>query len=188
MENTNYLPDETGLVESAKTDEQAFVSLYDFYFPRIYAFVARRVGHRQETEDIVSETFSRAVAALPGFKQGAPTRFGGWLYRVAGNLVIDRCRRRKRQPAAEDEAAAEKLPDPGPTPEAATEKLLDRATLERILAGLPRRDQEVLHLKYFAGLDNGEIAAALGLEDNHVGVLLHRAIQKASKLSEKYGR
>lgn len=188
MENQNFLPDEAKLVESAKTDEQSFVALYDFYFPRIYAFVARRVGHRQETEDIVSETFSRAVSALSGFKQGAPTKFGGWLYRVAGNLIIDSCRRNKRRPAAEEESAAEKLPDPGPTPEAAAQQQLDRATLERILAGLPHRDQEVLHLKYFAELDNGEIAAALGLEANHVGVLLHRAIKKASQISQKYGR
>jgi RNA polymerase sigma-70 factor (ECF subfamily) len=188
MENTKYLPDETKLVESAKTDEQAFVTLYDFYFPRIYAFVARRIGHRQETEDIVSETFSRAVIALPDLGKKMPTKFGGWLYRVAGNLVIDRCRRRKRQPAAEEETAAETLPDPGPTPEAAAQQVIDRATLERILAGLPHRDQEILHLRYFAELDNGEIAAALGLEPNNVGVLLHRAIQKASKLGKKYAR
>lgn len=187
MENSNFLPDETGLVQSAKSDEKAFVTLYDFYFPRIYAFVARRIGHRQETEDIVSETFSRAVAALPGFKQGVPTKFGGWLYRVAGNLVIDSCRLRKRHPTTE-EAAAEKLPDPGPTPEAAAEQQLDRATLERIMAGLPHRDQEVLHLKYFAGLDNGEIAAAMDIEANHAGVLVHRAIKKASELSKNYGR
>lgn len=183
MDEQKYLVGEADLVAAAREDEQAFVALYDFYFPRLYAFVARRVGNREETEDIVSEVFMRATVAMPGFRAG--TKFGGWLYRVATNLVIDRSRRyQKERTAAEGEAEA--VPDRNPQPDEAVQQLLDRSVLERILAGLPARDREVLHLKYFAELDNQEIAAALGTTPNHVGVLLHRAVQRASKLAQKY--
>lgn len=183
MDEPKYLPEEAALLAAARDDEQAFVRLYDFYFPKIYAFVARRVGQREETEDIVSEVFLRATAALPGFREG--TKFGGWLFRVATNLVIDRSRRRLRTRQTEA-GEAEALPDRGPAPDEIAQTLLDRAVLERILAGLPARDREILHLKYFAELDNEEIAAAMGITPNHVGVLLFRAVQKASKLANRY--
>jgi RNA polymerase sigma-70 factor (ECF subfamily) len=183
MDEPKYLVGEADLVTAAREDEQAFVALYDFYFPRLYAFVARRVGNREEAEDIVSEVFMRATVALPGFRAG--TKFGGWLYRVATNLVIDRARRYRRERTAE-EGETEAVPDRGPQPDEAVQQLLDRSVLERILAGLPVRDREVLHLKYFADLDNQELAAALGVTPNHAGVLLHRAVQRASKLAQKY--
>jgi RNA polymerase sigma-70 factor (ECF subfamily) len=183
MEEPKYLPEEATLLTAARDDEQAFTRLYDFYFPKIYAFVARRVGNREATEDIVSEVFVRATVALPGFRAG--TKFGGWLFRVATNLVIDRVRRYHRERLVEA-GEAEALPDSGPAPDEIAQTLLDRAVLERILAGLPARDQEILHLKYFAELDNQEIAVALEITPNHVGVLLHRAVQKASKLAQKY--
>lgn len=183
MDEHKYLAGEADLVAAARDDEQAFAALYDFYFPRLYAFVSRRVGNREETEDIVSEVFMRATVAMPGFRAG--TKFGGWLYRVAINLVIDRARHYERERQA-NEGEAEAVPDRGPQPDEVAQEILNRSVLERILAGLPARDREVLHLKYFAELDNQEIADALGVTPNHVGVLLHRAVQRASKLAQKY--
>jgi len=183
MGETRYLTEEAELVAAARDDEQAFAKLYDFYFPRIYAFVARRVGNREETEDIVSEVFMRATVAMAGFREG--TKFGGWLFRVATNLIVDRARLRVRERRA-DEGEAEAMPDRGPAPDEIAQTMLDRAVLERILAGLPARDRAILHLKYFAELDNQEIAEAMDVTPNNVGVLLHRAVQKATKLAQKY--
>ncbi len=46
------------------------------------------------------------------------------------------------------------------------------------LAELPARDREIVALKFHAGLDNGEIAAVLGLSASNTGTRLHRALTK----------
>jgi RNA polymerase sigma-70 factor, ECF subfamily len=83
------------LVARAGTDAAAFGELYDFYLPRIYGFVHRRTRERTVTEDLTATTFERALSALRGgrFRNEA---FGGWLYRVAGNAVIDHVRAARR--------------------------------------------------------------------------------------------
>jgi len=60
--------------------------------------------------------------------------------------------------------------------------------LKTVLSKLPARDQEILHLKYFAGLSNQEIADTLHRTANNVGVLIHRALKKAADLHKKYDR
>jgi len=66
-------PEERLLIEAAQRDSAHFADLYDIYFDRIYAYVASRVGSREETEDLVSEVFHKALANLRRFEwQGAP--------------------------------------------------------------------------------------------------------------------
>ena len=61
------------LIEEAQRDPARFANLYDIYFDRIYAYVAHRVGSREESEDLVSEVFHKALANLRRFEwKGAP--------------------------------------------------------------------------------------------------------------------
>src|SRR3990170_7534334 len=86
---------ERTLVDRARSDAAAFGELYDFYLPRIYGFVQRRVRERSVSEDITATTFERALAALRGGRLRNDA-FGGWLYRVAANAVIDHVRAARR--------------------------------------------------------------------------------------------
>src|SRR5260370_11931330 len=77
------------LIEAAQRDLTRFGDLYDAYFDRVYAYVARRVGERTETEDLVSDVFHRALANLRRFEwRGAP--FSAWLFRIAAHKIADR--------------------------------------------------------------------------------------------------
>ena len=86
-----WLP--TGSVRSFRPPgpSRAFGELYDYYLPRIYGFIFRRVQERSVAEDITSTTFQRGLEALRRgtFRNDA---FGGWLYRVAANAVVDHVR------------------------------------------------------------------------------------------------
>ena len=55
----------------------------------------------------------------------------------------------------------------------------------RALTKLPDRDQEVIALRYGAGLPAGQIASIMELDENHVGVLLHRTVEKLKKSLEE---
>ena len=53
-----------------------------------------------------------------------------------------------------------------------------RATVRAALAGLEPRDRELVALKFFAGLDNAEIAGVLGISPSNAGTRVHRAVQR----------
>ena len=86
---------ERGLVVRARTDAEAFSELYDFYLPRVYGFVARRIDDRATAEEITAITFQRGLETI---RSGTIRNdaFGGWLYRVAASAIVDRARRGER--------------------------------------------------------------------------------------------
>ena len=62
--------------------------------------------------------------------------------------------------------------------EEAAEVALRRSVVRAALAGLSARERELVALKYFAGLDNSEIADVLGISESNAGTRLHRVIEK----------
>lgn len=175
---------EQALVAGARADVAAFGELYDFYLPRIYGFIARRVEDRSVAEDLTATTFERALGAVrrDDFRNAS---FGGFLYRVAANAVIDHARRDRRTiplgvrasdlDQDDDRAAAESIGD-----EAASRAFaaaIDRDTLRRAMLDLPEAHRRVIVLKYFDGLEVDELCAALGCSRQTFAVKLHRALR-----------
>jgi RNA polymerase sigma-70 factor (ECF subfamily) len=162
---------EKALVDRARTDAAAFGELYDFYLPRIYGFVQRRVQERPVAEDLTATTFQRALEALRGgrFRNDA---FGGWLYRVAANAVIDHFRAARRLSPETDAEAALGADGAGDAFAAA----LDREELRRAMAALPDGHRAVLTLRFFDDLDADEASALLGCSRATFAVRLHRAL------------
>ena len=83
--------DERLLIEAAQNDPSRFAELYEQNFHRVYAYVARRVHDRVETQDLTAQVFHKALANLGKFKwRGAP--FAAWLNRIAANSIADRAK------------------------------------------------------------------------------------------------
>jgi RNA polymerase sigma-70 factor (ECF subfamily) len=175
---------EQALVADARVDAAAFGELYDFYMPRIYGFIARRVEDREAAEDLTATTFERALGAVrrEDFRNAS---FGGFLYRVATNAVVDHARRQRRTiplgvRASDldedgDREAAESIGD-----EAATRAFaaaIDRDVLRRALVRVPEVHRKVIVLKYFDGLEIDELCAALACSRQTFAVKLHRALR-----------
>jgi RNA polymerase sigma factor (sigma-70 family) len=145
------------LVEWARQDPQAFTALYDRYFDAVYGYCLSQLGDAEAAEDASSQTFLKALAALPRYNETG--RFRPWLFAIAHNTVLDAIGgQRETDPL---EAAATKT-DPAATPEERALIELDRAWLDRMIARLPADDQRVLELRR-AGLSGPEIADVLGI-------------------------
>lgn len=163
---------ERALVARAREEAAAFAELYDFYMPRVYGFVYRRVRDRCAAEDLTSVTFQRALENVrrSDFRNEC---FGGWLYRVASNAVVDHVRRDRRHvPIAdlEDEVPADLALD-------GLAAALDRDQLRRALKALPDNHREVIVLRFYDDLDGPEMCAVLGCSRETLAVRLHRALR-----------
>jgi RNA polymerase sigma factor (sigma-70 family) len=132
-----------------------------------YAF--RLVGDIERARDIAQDTFLKLWTADRAEVDG---HLAQWLYRVCRNRALDVCRKELRMKTVEHEKL-ERLHDGG-TPADAAE---DRRRLSQMLNLLPDRQQEVLRLKFQAGLSYQEIGNVMNITANHVGVLIHTALK-----------
>ena len=168
------------LIAKAKKNIEAFEELYDWYLPRIYGYILNRVAHRQEAEDLTSQTFAKVLANLPRYEERGIS-FGAWVYRIATNVIIDRVRKKKEllmDPEIIRECiAAERVSSP-------EEDFWTRQKAENMQLCLRRLKtdyQNVLALKFFEELDNKEIAAILDCRPGAVAVKVHRALKALKK-------
>lgn len=175
---------ERGLVVRARTDAEAFSELYDFYLPRVYGFVARRIDDRATAEEITAITFQRGLETI---RSGTIRNdaFGGWLYRVAASAIVDRARRAERDlpPGVRvgdlDEPDVERR-QPLVGDEVATAEFaaaLDREQLRTALRRLTEPQRRILVLKYFDDLSTPELCTALGVSAGTLAIRLQRALR-----------
>ena len=172
---------EQALVARARVDAHAFGELYDFYLPRIHGFIARRLADRSAAEDITAMTFERALTAVRG-DQFRNQAFGGWLYRVAANAVVDHVRRSSRQ-VPFGRRATDGGPDEGFELEIGDERAerallaaLDRDVLRRALDGVANHHRQLLVFRYLDGLGTDELCALLQCSPATLAVRHHRAL------------
>jgi RNA polymerase sigma-70 factor (ECF subfamily) len=164
--------------------DDAFTTLYKEHLRDVYSYAYYRVGNHHDAEDLTEQTFLQAYRHFERAQresQGRPLR--PWLIRIAHNLAANYYRDRSRKPQASIDAAGA-LPAPLTT-EALVE---DREDLRRILEGvqlLPDDRREALIMRFALGMDNREIARALGRTDGATKVLLHRAIRQLEELVAK---
>lgn len=181
--NTGWTPEitltirqEQSLVRQSCADVQAFGVLYDHYYPRVYNYVFYRVQDPAAADDLVSMVFMRVMEKLDTYKERKGA-FGVWVFRIAHNITMDYFRSIGKSASLPLSDAADQQ-DGAPTPEQTlihNQRIRD--LLERV-AALPARDQEIISLKFGGGLTNRKIASILGLKENHVAVLLYRAVNK----------
>ena len=132
--------------------------------PRVYGYVAYRLGHGPDAEDVTSECFERAVRYRHRYnpRRGEPL---AWLIGIARRLVADHA----KVPRMEDlelafDAAGDDLSD----------EVVRRLSVQAAVAQLPGRDQELVALRYGADLSARQIGVALGMSTHAVEVALSR--------------
>jgi RNA polymerase sigma-70 factor, ECF subfamily len=168
--STNPAEDERALVECARTEPAAFAALYERHVDRLYAYVLGCLHDRMAAEDVVAETFRRALEFLPRYSwRGVP--FSAWLYRTAGNVIASRARRAPIEPLD----GAPEVADSGPEPEAALLQGERRQIVRDAIATLPLLQRQVVLLRYAGDLPHRDIAIILGRSEGAIRVLLHRA-------------
>jgi RNA polymerase sigma-70 factor (ECF subfamily) len=167
-------------VEKARLDEQ-FSELYRAHLRDVYSYAYYRIGNHHDAEDLTEQTFLQAYRHFEralAESDGRPLR--PWLIRIAHNLAANHYRDRARKPQTPlaDDDTLRTLHT--------TEDLVEgRDELKRILEAitdLPDDRREALIMRFALGMDNREIARAMGRSDGATKVLLHRAIKQLEEL------
>jgi RNA polymerase sigma-70 factor (ECF subfamily) len=172
------LSDEDLVKQMNQGDDRAFEILYERYFDKIYAFVIRRVTHKQIAEDLTSDVFMKAFTHRQSFVW--KTSWSAWIYRIATNRVTD-YHRTKKPTDAFDETVHDRPSTLPSAPDEIDRDILGRK-LEACLEQLNERERMAVTMKYYAQCENTEIAEALGVTPNNAGVILHRALAKCGTL------
>ncbi len=176
------LPPDDVLVRRAQAgDAEAFGQLYERYVDDVYRFFYYRLFDRQEAEDLTETTFLKAWQGLGRLRVEPGLNVKAWLLRIARNLWIDRHRTAREM--APLEAVIHK-PQGEPDPEEALLAQENREELSQALAALPETLREVLVYRFIHGLSHREIAELMGLQEGHVRVLQHRALQRLRRWLE----
>ena len=165
--------EDSDLVAAAQRgDRDALDRLLRRHYDRIHAVCRRIAGSTRDADDAAQEALIRIVRAIDRFDGRAS--FSTWSYRIATNAALDELRRRGRQAELTREPAA--LAGVGVDEGTADSerRLAVSAALER----LQPPERELIALKFFAGLENREIARVLGVSESNAGTKLHRAMTK----------
>jgi RNA polymerase sigma-70 factor (ECF subfamily) len=166
--------DAAWLAKVAGGDEAALQRLFDKWKLPLLSFFYRSLGSHADAEDMTLEVFVRLHRAAGDYRPTA--KFSTYLFHIAQNLVRNEHRRRRRKPA---QAVPPELFDQ--VGSAITESAQRLHELEEVLqcslARLPEKFRTALLLVQQQQMPYPEAAAALGMTENALRVLVHRARQ-----------
>ncbi len=160
------------------TERAWLAAVLDRYQGPLVRYAARITGNLESACDVVQETFLRLYAEDRSKLNGHETE---WLYRVCRNQALDVRRKDGRmispgRTAPQPAPPVEACPSAVPTPAERAETRETTGAMLRELARLSDNQQEVLRLRFHAGLSYREISGVTGLTVTNVGYLIHTAI------------
>jgi RNA polymerase sigma-70 factor, ECF subfamily len=158
--------DEKLLIEAAQRDPARFSELYERNFDRVYAFIAHRVGDREEAQDLTSEVFHEALAGIGRFEwRGAP--FIAWLLGIASNRLARRWQRITGQQVPVDDLDLA----------GSDGQIEQRAMLFELVEELPPDQRQVIISRFVYQRSLKEIAQELRRSEGAIKQLQLRALQ-----------
>jgi RNA polymerase sigma-70 factor, ECF subfamily len=180
---------EIEIVKRSKTDKKAFGQIYDYYYPKIFGYIFRRIGDYDIARDISAETFLKAFININQFKS-IDNSISAWLFKIATNELNLYFRQKKYKPTLFSNIQDEMHLDQELLKIFEREKTefdLQHAHYEQFneiqkhVKTLETHYQEVLALRYFEEKSIKEIAEILAKPVGTVKSLLSRAIEKLRK-------
>jgi RNA polymerase sigma-70 factor (ECF subfamily) len=157
------------------TEEEDVAAAALVHLDALYSFAVHLSGNRRDADDLVQETYARAISAAATFVRG--TNLRAWLFRILRNAYIDDRRKAKRSPidAGDTDTAGPDADEP-----VCGDAELDRmrslvaGDLAAALAELPEEARTAVLLDA-EGLTESELAQVLGCAIGTVKSKLFRA-------------
>ena len=141
--------------------------IYRIYFDDVYRYLLALSHDAQLAEELTSETFCRAMRALPGFRGACDIRV--WLCQIAKNLYYSQLRREKCLAPLEDCQIA------GESHEEELEDHSEAARIQKLLHALREPYKEVFMWRVYGEKSFRDISALFGKTENWACVTYHRA-------------
>ncbi len=169
--------------EAARRLDQ-FAQKYEQFFPRVFAYVYGRVRSVHETEDLVAEVFERAFVKMGSLRNDEA--FSTWLFTIARNMVTSHARKRGRETIVDPDILGSVV---ATNVSVENEVLLreEVAAVVDCLKNFPKREQDIVSLKFDAELANRQIAGIMGLSEANVRVILFRTLRKLREMMKPGG-
>lgn len=154
-----------------------FAEKYRAYLPRVLNYMRLRVGDEAVAQDLTATTFERAFAGIATLR--SEDAFGSWIFTIAHNVVAQHYRDQRETTPLD---SLTEMVDPAPSPEGRAIRAVELQEILIALQTLSEREREIIRLKFVGELKNREIAPIVGLSENHVAVILYRALGKLREL------
>ena len=163
----------------AATFEDLAMPLFD----QLYNFAHWLTQDRAEAEDLVQETYAKALRGFSSFQLG--TNFRAWMYRILRNSFLSSRTGLKTMVVLDGESDESLLPAESTTPESLLITQEDRESVQQALADLPVPFREILLLCEVEEMSYQEIAETLGIAMGTVMSRLYRARQALRDILRK---
>ncbi|MCX8095573.1 MAG: RNA polymerase sigma factor [Caldisericia bacterium] len=170
---------EKELIERAKIDKNAFGILFEEYFYDILNYIYRRVGSKEDAEDLTEEVFTKALLSLDRYKdQGKPYLF--FLLKISTNIVNDFIKKKGKLLLKENLDSEEKVDFLNSITDEKKFYIIQKAILN-----LPIKYQTVLSLRYLEKKKISEISEILNMNENSVKTIIRRGVEKLKNILKK---
>ncbi|MBC8048345.1 MAG: sigma-70 family RNA polymerase sigma factor [Fimbriimonadaceae bacterium] len=169
--------EEKSRIHAAQKDPQEFRYFYDIYFKDVFLFIYRRTDDESLSADITQQVFLKALQNIGRYEyRGVP--FSSWLYRIAGNEIMQHFRDAKkvRVVCIDSTGLQEILSDDDET--------FDIEKREQAFAAirkLPPPDLELIEMRYFEKRSFAEIGEIKNITANNAKVKVHRILDRIKK-------
>ncbi len=176
---------EKELIKRAKKDPEAFGEIFEEYYEPIFGYVLKRTGNVHVSQDIVSETFFKALDRLWQFRW-RNISISSWLYRIATNELSQYFRKNKKirysiesllEKGSMDFQGEINLEEEIMDQEKELEMAQEWKIAKGIIDSLPEKYQDVLFLRYFEDKKISEIAEILHKKEGTIKSLLSRGLK-----------
>ena len=162
-------------VEGSAADTSLTSALYAAYAAKLHSYISRHVRLASDAEDLLFEVFLAVIERERGLENMLEDEQRAWLWSVARNKVADLHRRAKRREDVPLDRVAQALDD-ALLPEQVTLRHEEYQLLHTHLQQLPTAQQEILYLRFTAGLRTAEIAVVLQKSEAAIRKMLSRTL------------
>lgn len=166
-----------------QSDQKAFETIYEQNFDIVYRFVFSRVGKKELTEDLVSETFLSLIDSI--HKYNGKSKLSTFVIGIALNKIRQYCSQTKNQPVVLlDEDCPIFQDKEQDVPDEKKENELAKM-LSNVLSKLSKKYRDVLTERFIKGNSIKISAKNLGLSEANLRVIQVRAIKKATQFANE---
>lgn len=158
-----------------------FRQFYDRWLTPVYQYFYARTGNAHDTEDLTSKAFFKAFAARERYREQGTA--AAWLFKIARNLMVDFYRKEQKETELEE---ASDLPDERQDFRTGMDRLEEIEQVRQAISQLPEEDQELIRLRFSAGLAYREIGLTVNKSEDAVRKALSRVIEKLKGQMENY--
>ncbi len=176
------LPSDEELVHSAQKGAQdAFVLLYERYFPNVIARVRFKIPE-SDVEDVAQEIFIAMLKSLGSFK--GQSKFSTWIWTITNRKIVDYYRSHKVRLSEQDDYEELVMRNPSNHTVRADHAQDDLAVIQSALSKLPQNYQDILLMRFVDDMPFNEIALQNGQSLEATKSLFRRSMAALTKIME----